>query len=141
MFDPNTETLLVSCASDLSIKIWNFKSFECTKTLHDHDHYVNCVKFLPAGDFILSSSRNHSIKLWEFSIGFCIKTYLGHNEWVRSLSVNSDGSLFASCSNDESIIIWGLEATVPQLILTGHENVGETIAFTNKEAVAILLKF
>ncbi|OMJ93673.1 hypothetical protein SteCoe_3373 [Stentor coeruleus] len=138
-FEPNTGTLLVSCAADLSIKIWNFESFECTKTLHGHDHNVSCVKFLPAGDFILSSSRDHSIKLWEVSTGFCIKTYLEHNEWVRNLAVNSDGSLFASCSNDETIIIWGLEATAPQLILTGHENVVETIAFANKEAIAVLL--
>jgi platelet-activating factor acetylhydrolase IB subunit alpha len=138
-FEPNTGTILVSCSADLSIKLWSFETFECTKTLHGHDHNVSCVKFLPAGDFILSCSRDHSIKLWEVSTGFCIKTYLGHNEWVRNLAVNSDGSLFASCSNDESVIVWGLEATQPICLLSGHENVVETVAFANKEAVSLLL--
>jgi platelet-activating factor acetylhydrolase IB subunit alpha len=138
-FEPNTGQLLVSCAADLSIKLWSFETFDCTKTLHGHDHNVSCVRFLPAGDFILSSSRDQSIKLWEVSTGFCIKTYLGHTEWVRSLTVNVDGSLFASCSNDETVMVWGLEATQPITILSGHENVVETVAFANKEAVALLL--
>lgn len=138
-FEPNAGTILASCAADLSIKLWNFETFECTKTLHGHDHNVSCVRFLPAGDFLLSCSRDTSIKLWEVSTGFCIKTFLGHTEWVRLLAVNSDGSLFASCSNDETVLIWGLEATQPVIILAGHENVVETVAFANKEAVALLL--
>lgn len=138
-FEPNTGALLASCGADLSIKLWSFETFECTKTLHGHDHNVSCVKFLPAGDFLLSCSRDQSIKLWEVSTGFCIKTYLGHTEWVRQLAVCPEGEFFASCSNDESVIVWGVEATQPLVILSGHENVVETVAFAHKEAVAVLV--
>jgi platelet-activating factor acetylhydrolase IB subunit alpha len=138
-FEPNTGALLASCAADLSLKLWSFETFECTKTLHGHDHNVSCVRFLPAGDFLLSSSRDQSIKLWEVATGFCIRTYLGHTEWVRNLAVNAEGALFASCSNDETVIVWGLESTQPLVILAGHENVVETVAFANKEANALLL--
>jgi platelet-activating factor acetylhydrolase IB subunit alpha len=138
-FEPNAGLLLASCAADLSLKLWAFETFECTKTLHGHDHNVSCVRFLPAGDFLLSSSRDQSIKLWEVATGFCIRTYLGHSEWVRNLAVNGDGSLFASCSNDESVMVWGLESTQPLVILAGHENVVETVAFANKEAIDTLL--
>ena len=62
-FEPNNGLLLVSCSADLSIKLWDFETFECTKTLHGHDHNVSCAKFLPAGDFLLSCSRDASIKL------------------------------------------------------------------------------
>ena len=138
-FEPNTGTTLASCAADLSIKLWSFETFECTKTLHGHDHNVSCVKFLPAGDFLLSCSRDQSIKLWEVSTGFCIKTFLGHTEWVRQLAVSGEGNLFASCSNDESVMVWGVEATQPLVILAGHENVVETVAFAHKLAVDVLM--
>lgn len=79
-FEPNNGSLLASCAADLTIKLWSFDTFECTKTLHGHDHNVSCVQFLPAGDFLLSSSRDKSVKMWEVSTGFCVKTFLGHTD-------------------------------------------------------------
>ena len=36
-------------------------------------------------------------------------------------------------------MVWGLEVAQPIMILSGHENVVETIAFANKDAVALLL--
>ena len=41
--------LLVSCAADMSIKLWDFTTYECTKTLMGHDHNVSSVAFVPTG--------------------------------------------------------------------------------------------
>ena len=60
---------LVSCSADMSIKIWDFNSYECMKTLQGHDHNVSSVTFLPSGDSILSCSRDKTIKMWEVSTG------------------------------------------------------------------------
>ena len=58
--------VLVSCAADMSIKLWDFtNSYECTKTLMGHDHNVSSVTFVPSGDFILSASRDKTIKIWK----------------------------------------------------------------------------
>ena len=72
----------------MSIKLWNFETFECTKTLLGHDHNISSVqyeallsplsltsgealiaivaacRFLPSGDFVVSASRDKTIKLW-----------------------------------------------------------------------------
>ena len=54
----------------MSIKLWNFSGhYECLKTMHGHDHNVSSVTFTPAGDFILSSSRDKAIKMWEVATG------------------------------------------------------------------------
>lgn len=91
----------------MAIKLWDFTSYECVKTLLGHDHNVSSVCFVPTGDYILSGSRDKTIKMWEVATGFCVKTYSGHREWVRHVRVlPTDGSLFASCSNDQVHLLW-----------------------------------
>lgn len=59
-----------SCSADLSIKLWDFQqSYECVKTMHGHDHNVSSVAFVPAGDYVLSASRDRTIKMWEVATG------------------------------------------------------------------------
>lgn len=60
----------VSCSADMSVKLWDFTSYECVKTLHGHDHNVSSVCFLPSGDAVFSSSRDRTIKMWEVATGY-----------------------------------------------------------------------
>jgi platelet-activating factor acetylhydrolase IB subunit alpha len=59
----------VSCSADMTIKLWDFTSHECVKTMHGHDHNVSSVAFMPGSDFIVSSSRDRTIKMWEVATG------------------------------------------------------------------------
>jgi WD40 repeat protein len=72
---------MASCSADMSVKLWDFSTYECLKTLHGHDHNVSrciyttidtifntgpfSVAFLPTGDYVVSSSRDKTIKMWE----------------------------------------------------------------------------
>ena len=80
--------LLASCSADMSVKLWDFQTYECIKTMHGHDHNVSSVAFLPTSDYIVSSSRDKTIKMWEVSTGFCVRTYTGHryhcSNWTGS---------------------------------------------------------
>ena len=40
-----TGNLLASCSADLSIKLWNTKTYSVIRTLMGHDHNVSCVIF------------------------------------------------------------------------------------------------
>lgn len=63
-----------SCSADLSIKLWDFQqSYECVKTMHGHDHNVSSVAFVPAGDYVLSASRDRTIKMWEVATGLVLR--------------------------------------------------------------------
>ena len=120
-----TGKLLVSCSSDLSIKLWDFsQSFSCIKTMHGHNHNVTSVTFMPQGDFIISASRDKNIKIWEVATGYCVKTLIGHRDWVRMARISPCGEFIASCSNDQTVRIWSVatkETKVCSLFLYSHQ--------------------
>ena len=54
---------LVSCSSDLTIKIWKLDNpLKCVKTLSGHEHSVSSVEFSPDGSLLYSASRDKTIK-------------------------------------------------------------------------------
>ena len=62
-------SLPASCSADMSIRLWDFTTYECIRTLQGHDHNVSSVAFMPSGDFLVSSSRDKTLKMWEVSTG------------------------------------------------------------------------
>ena len=85
--------MLVSCSSDLSIKIWNVdKDYQCVKTMRGHEHNVSRVTFLTNNcDTVISCSRDNTVKFWEVRTGFCTHTINDQDSWVRALAVKCDG--------------------------------------------------
>ena len=87
MHDDANLAILVSCSADMSVRLWDFQTYQCVKTMHGkssegnlslpfvtylslvigHDHNVSSVTFTPSGDHIISSSRDKTIKIWEVS--------------------------------------------------------------------------
>ena len=58
-----------SCSADMSIRLWNFQTYECMRTMLGHDHNVSSICFMPSGDFLLSASRDKTLKMWEVATG------------------------------------------------------------------------
>jgi len=121
---------MASCSADLSVKLWDFQTYECSKTLQGHEHNVSAVVFLPPnGDYLASCSRDQTIRIWETATGFCKKTLSGHDDWVRCLATSSDGKRLASGSNDQTICIWSVDDGKCIATLRHHTHVVETVAF------------
>lgn len=128
-------THLVSCSTDLSIKLWDFETHTCLRTLRGHDHTISAVLFVPSLEAlsattngitqgssstttgisaaragcqqIISASRDSTVKVWDVETGFCDHTFMHHTNWVRCLAVRkSDGGLWASSGNDTSIYVY-----------------------------------
>ena len=58
-----------SCSADMSIRLWNFQTYECMRTMLGHDHNVSSICFMPSGDFLISASRDKTLKMWEVATG------------------------------------------------------------------------
>ena len=79
-------TLIVSCAGDGLIRIWDTPTGQCLKTLvHEDMAPVTGVRFSPNGRFVAAWTLDGCVRLWRYGEGRCVKTYQGHRNEKYSL--------------------------------------------------------
>ena len=154
---------MASSSTDLSMKLWDFSTYACIRTLRGHDHTISAVRFIPSNtntasnnnnsggssaennkqidaeaagsQFLLSASRDKTVKVWDVATGFCDQTLSDHFDWVRCLAVRQhDGSMFATAGNDTVILLYESATRKKICELRGHEHVIESIAFVTEVA-------
>lgn len=141
------------------MKLWDFATHTCLRTLRGHDHTISAVRFLPSvalisanksdsgsmdgndvdggidaeaagSQFLLSASRDKTVKVWDIVTGFCEQTLADHGDWVRCIAVRQhDGGLFCSSGNDTVIYVYDSPTRKKICELRGHEHVVESLAF------------
>ncbi|KAI1262415.1 WD domain-containing protein [Xylariaceae sp. FL1019] len=133
---PRGGTLLASCSSDLTIKLWDpSNNYTNIRTLPGHDHSVSAVRFIPSGtadaptssNLLVSASRDKTLRVWDVTTGYCIRTLRGHADWVRTVDPSVDGRFLLSAGTDQTARLWDISVTNPEtkLTLVGHEHVVE----------------
>ncbi|KAI9762533.1 MAG: protein with putative role during mitosis [Chaenotheca gracillima] len=136
---PRGGTLLVSCSSDLTIKLWDPRDeYKNIRTLYGHDHSVSAVRFVPSaatvapssGNLLVSASRDKTLRIWDTATGYCVKTLQGHTEWVRDVCPSSDGRYLLSTGDDSTARLWDISESNPESKVTmyGHEHINECCA-------------
>lgn len=136
---PRGATLLASCSSDLTIKLWDpSDDYKNIRTLTGHDHSVSAVRFIPSdaagttasGNLLVSASRDCTLRIWDASTGYCVRTLSGHAEWVRDVRPSVDGRYLLSAGDDRTARLWDISISNPEtkLTLVGHEHVVECAA-------------
>lgn len=136
---PRGGTLLASCSSDLTIKLWDpSDEYKNIRTLPGHDHSVSAVRFIPSGaagapasgNLLASASRDKTIRIWDITTGYCVKTLHGHVDWVRDVCPSVDGRFLLSAGDDRTARLWDISSSNPEVKLAfiGHEHVVECVA-------------
>ena len=129
---PRGNTLMASCSSDLTIKIWDpVGEYKNIRTLAGHDHSVSAVRFIPStGNLLVSASRDSTLKIWDVNTGFCLQTLQGHTAWVRDVSPTYDGRYLVSTGDDMTARLWDISAARAEIKATmiGHEHYNECCA-------------
>ena len=144
---PRGGTLLASCSSDLTVKLWDpSDEYKNIRTLPGHDHSVSAVRFVPSGaagapasgNLLASASRDRTLKLWDVSTGYCVKTLRGHADWVRAVAPSGDGRWLLSAGNDQTARVWDAASGEVRATCLGHEHVIECCAFAPPAAYGAL---
>ncbi|KAM6533990.1 Lissencephaly-1 [Fusarium falciforme] len=137
---PKGHTLLASCSSDLTIKLWDpSDEYKNIRTLPGHDHSVSAVRFIPSGapgaplsgNLLASASRDVTVRIWDVTTGYCLKTIRGHSDWIRDVSPSLDGKYLLSTGNDRTLRLWDISMNTPEtkMVMIGHEHCVECCAF------------
>lgn len=140
---PRGGTLLASCSSDLTVKLWDpSDEYKNIRTLPGHDHSVSAVRFIPSGaagamssgNLLVSVSRDRTLRIWDSTTGYCVKTIRGHADWVRSVAPAFDGRWLLSAGNDQTARLWDANTGETKSTLVGHEHVIECCCFAPPES-------
>lgn len=144
---PRGGTLLASCSSDLTIKLWDpSDEYKNIRTLPGHDHSISAIRFVPSGaagapmsgNLLVSASRDKTLRVWDVTTGYCVKTIRGHGDWVRDVAPSFDGRWLVSAGNDQTARMWDASSGEAKGVFTGHEHVVECVAIAPPAAYSHL---
>lgn len=132
-------TMILSCADDCCLKLWDIQSGCCVRTLEGHTEVVrDCCVFSDISKEnpkAVSASADTTLKVWNLCDGRCECTIRGHTNWVMTCIVfapnfadmpTAQGTrALLSCSSDGSVRVWNISdeqltsktITTPKLVL------------------------
>lgn len=128
-------TLIVSCAGDGLIRIWDTGTGQCLRTLvHEDNAPVAGVRFSPNGRFVLAWTLDSCVRLWNYVEGRCVKTYQGHANTRCSLGgafgvygggdgAGREKAFVVSGSEDGGMVVWDVVSKDVLQRVEGHEGV------------------
>jgi WD40 repeat protein len=116
------EVTLASGSADRTIKLWNWQTGRCLKTLQGHSSWVWSVAFHPQGQRLASGSYDRTVKLWDVEAGKCVHTLEEHTAPVVSVAFSPSGEELASSSFDATIKLWNVSTGHCLKTFQGHSN-------------------
>ncbi|KAG0170640.1 hypothetical protein DFQ30_002211 [Apophysomyces sp. BC1015] len=114
------ETKLVTASADHSLRIWNYHTGECIRTLRGHTAAVTHLHF--DSRILLSGSADRTVRVWNFEIAECYALH-GHTDTVnhvRIVTSHARRDQVLSCSDDRSIRLWDLAQRACVRVFQGH---------------------
>jgi hypothetical protein len=94
------------------------------RTLSGHTNMVNGCAISPAGDFIVSASRDQTLKVWDASTGEERLSLRGHTWIVTGCAISPVGDTIVSVSGDQTLKVWDARtgACLSTLYVNGQLN-------------------
>ena len=102
-------SLLCSCSSDMTVKVWDVQAEELKLNFVLHSSTVWCCSFVPCRTnrtMIASGSGDQTVKLWNCDNGEVVHNLMGHLDAVECLSFTRSGSHLCTGARDGTIKIW-----------------------------------
>ncbi len=128
-FAPDSK-MLISCAGDRTIKLWDVTNGQLLYTLQGHKAPVNTIAATPDGAVLASGSDDKQVMLWEMIRWQELRTFTGHKKGIEGIACSPDGQFVASGSVDTTIKIWSVQGKGQPRTLVGLSDPVLHVAFS-----------
>jgi WD40 repeat protein len=141
-FSPDGKTLVKSDEQGW-ISLWQVETGKQLLSFRAHSYWVFSVAFSPDGKTLASGGLDRTVKLWDLNTGRCLQTFQIHDGGVSAVayavgsgylsnpSPLAEGkNILASSSADQTIKLINLQTGDCQTVLTGHQGIVRSIAFS-----------
>jgi len=102
-------TLIATCSSDGTVRIWNGKKFTLRSVL-DHGVYVYDASFSPDNSRLAVACDDNFIRLWDVESGDMVAQLHGHKAYVHAVAFSPDGTRLVSASGDKTLRLWDTQS-------------------------------
>ena len=122
------QQLAVGQWDDITLYRREGRDWVVSAVLTGHTELVTSVAFSPAGNQVVSGSRDKTLRLWGVD-GTAGAVLAGHTDRVTSVAFSPSGKQVVSGSYDGTLRLWGVDGTAG-VVLAGHENHVTSVAFS-----------
>ena len=105
-FSPDGRTLAVGGTRDLSVRLWDVKTFKLSAALRGSDADILHLLFSADGKTLAAGARNGFVRVWDVASRELRESYPGHQGLVWTVGVSPDGKSIASAGQDRSLRFW-----------------------------------
>ena len=121
-------TLIASCGSGGSLRLWDVSSGEDVVEFEGHDGAVNSVSFSSDGGTLASAGLDWTVRLWDIASRE-EKAVLRHNSPVRVVAFHPQAAWLTTGSSG-SIRLWDATSGRQTGALEGHQGGVEALAYS-----------
>lgn len=101
---------MVSASQDMSLRLWNLKTYSNVVAYKGHMGVVWDVDVSPFNYYFASASADRSAAFWCTEYTKCVRLFAGHYSDVDCVRFHPNGSLIATGSSDRTCRIWDVRS-------------------------------
>jgi len=126
----DNDTRAISTSWDMTVRLWDLQTQQCTKVLTGHSAPVWDVAVTPDNSRAVTCGADRTIRVWDLVKQEPLRTIHGHNGLISFVDVSRDGKRIVSGSEDGSVRVWNLDTGDQISIYEGHKQKVQGVAFS-----------
>lgn len=135
------DQLFVSCSRSRMIRVWNWRTGECTRQFKSPDvGPVVAVDFDPTSTLVATGSSDGNIRVWDIIKGFATHVFRGSQGVIHALRFHVEKSALKlfSGSDDYRVRVWDLKSSKQEAVMEGHVSAPRAFAFAGPQSSHLL---